>query len=414
VSGAAGGRGALDESLDDLYENAPCGYLSTLPDGTVARVNRTLLDWTGHDRAAVVGRPFADLLSPGGRIYHETHYAPLLQMQGSVREIAFEIVRADGSRLPVLVNSTVRRDAGGDPVAIRTTIFDATDRREYERELLRARDREQEARERAEVMEQTMARLAEENAALYERERGIARTLQNSLLAGDPPRDPRMGIAAHYAPAGEGTLEVGGDWHDAIRLDADRVGLAVGDVVGRGIDAAATMGQLRSAVRALAGIDLPPARLLDQLDVFAERVESAWMATLAFADVDLATGRLRYACAGHLPPLLLPPDEPPRLLWDGRSVPLGAREHGAPARPEGELALPAGARLIVFTDGLVERNDRPIDDGLARLLEVAADLRALPLDRLAVELPRALAADGRGDDDVCLLALALARGQPSG
>lgn len=394
----------LDESAEDLYENAPCGYLTTLPDGTVARVNRTLLEWTGHSRDAVVGSPFTDLLSPGARIYHETHYAPLLRMQEAVREIALEIVRADGSRLPVLVNSTLRKDATGTPIAIRTTVFDATDRREYERELLRARDREHEARERAEVLQQTMARLAEENSALYERERSVARTLQTSLLAGEPPRDPRFAVVTHYSPGVE-TLEVGGDWHDAIRLGDDRVGLCVGDVVGRGIDAAATMGQLRSAVRALAGTRLPPARLLDQLDTFVDRVESAWMATVVYADVDLASGRLRYACAGQLPPLLIQPGEAPRLLWDGRSTPLGARHEREPARSEGAVELRPGARLLLFTDGLVERHDRSLDDGLDELVAAAAAHAGAPLAELVQRLPAAMTASGAGADDVCLLVI---------
>jgi pimeloyl-ACP methyl ester carboxylesterase len=183
--------------------------------------------------------------------------APLLQMQGAVREVALEIVCADGGRMPVLVNSTLSRDATGAPVAIHTAVFQATDRREYERELLRARDREQQARGRAEALQQAMARLAEENAQLYERERGVARTLQTSLLAGEPPRDPRFPVATHYSP-GIDTLEVGGDWHDAIALDGDGVGISVGDVVGRGIEAASTMGQLRSATRALACTRLGP------------------------------------------------------------------------------------------------------------------------------------------------------------
>ena len=98
--------GPPDESAEDLYENAPCGYLSTDPDGLIVRVNATFLRWTGHRREELVGRRrFAELLTGGGRIYHETHYAPLLRMQGSVREIALDIVRADGTRLPVLVNS---------------------------------------------------------------------------------------------------------------------------------------------------------------------------------------------------------------------------------------------------------------------------------------------------------------------
>ena len=405
------GDALLGESAEDLYENAPCGYLSTLPDGTVVKVNRTLLEWTGHARDEILGRRFVDLLSPGGRLYHETHYSPLLRMQGAVREIALEIVCADGRRIPVLINSTLRNDAAGDPVAVRTAIFIATDRREYERELLRTRDREQGARERAEVLQRTMGRLAEENAELYERERGVARTLQGSLLAGEPPRDDRFELAAHYSPAGD-TIEVGGDWHDAIRLDDDRIAIVVGDVVGRGIDAAATMGQLRSAIRALAGTRLTPARLLDHLDTFVEQVESAWMATVVYADVDLASGRVLYASAGHVPPLSIQPGEPPSPLWDGRATPLGAGRPGA-QRADGELTLRPGARLLLFTDGLVERRDRSVDDGLAQLTDEVAGLRNAPLRQLAEALPRALTAGGSGEDDVCLLAFELVAAQAS-
>ena len=132
----------LEESAEELYENAPAGYLSSLPDGTVVKVNATFLAWTGY-RAEDVVRVLRlhDLLPPGARIYYETHYAPLLQMQGSVTGIAVEIVCAGGARLPVLLNSTLVRDEAGTPRMVRTTVFDASDRRRYEQELLRARRR---------------------------------------------------------------------------------------------------------------------------------------------------------------------------------------------------------------------------------------------------------------------------------
>src|SRR4051812_42545046 len=153
--------GLLEESAEDLYENAPCGYLSTLPDGTIVKVNRTFLRWTGHTREDLVGRQrFAQLLTAGGRIYHETHLAPLLRMQGAVRGIALEIVRAGGGRLPVLVNSELHRGPDGAPRLVRTTVFDATDRKAYERELLRRRDRERAARERVERLQRITAVLA--------------------------------------------------------------------------------------------------------------------------------------------------------------------------------------------------------------------------------------------------------------
>lgn len=139
-------RAAFHESAEELYEEAPCGYLSTDPDGRIVRVNRTLLRWTGYTEEQLVGqRRFVDLLTAGGRIYHETHYAPLLRMQGSVREIAFDLRCADGTTLPILVNSTLKNDADGRPLIVRTMLFDARHRREYERELLRARERAERA-----------------------------------------------------------------------------------------------------------------------------------------------------------------------------------------------------------------------------------------------------------------------------
>ncbi len=132
----------LEESAEDLYENAPCGYISALPGGLIVRANQTFLTWMGYRREDLVGRRrFQDLLTAGGRIFHETHYAPLLQMQGSVREIAVEMVCADGRRLPALINSVLRRDEAGKPLLVRTTVFNATDRKEYERELLRERQK---------------------------------------------------------------------------------------------------------------------------------------------------------------------------------------------------------------------------------------------------------------------------------
>src|SRR3712207_2817871 len=191
----------FDEQAEDLFENAPCGLLSTAPDGTLRRVNATFLRWTGYEREQLVGvKRFQDLLSVGGRIYHETHYAPLLRMQGSVREIAVEIVGAGGDRLPVFVNSVLVTDDEGRPRGVRTTVLDARERKSYERELLHARDREHQ---------------------LYEQTRDVARTLQRNLTAATPVRDERFEVATLYHAAGQ-DLEVGGDWHDAFRLQGDR------------------------------------------------------------------------------------------------------------------------------------------------------------------------------------------------
>jgi sigma-B regulation protein RsbU (phosphoserine phosphatase) len=364
------------ESAEELFENAPCGYLTTRMDGTILRVNRTFEAWTGRSRDALVGTRFRDLLTRGGRIYHETHFAPLLQMQGSVREIALDVVRADGSALPALVNAVVQ-GAGTDAAVVRTTIFDASDRRRYEQELVLARARERE----------------------------IALELQQALLSGALPDDERVRTEIVYRPAVRGQ-QAGGDWYDAFRLDDGGVALVVGDVVGRGIGAAATMGQLRSALRALASTGLRPAALLEALDRFARVHGVGRMATLACAQVDVVSGRVRYACAGHPPPAAIAPGGGTRLLWEGRSLPLDAR--GAGARAEGELELQPGGGLVLYSDGLVERRGRPLRDALDGLVAALDGADAPPGRGLAAAVADALLGDAGRDDDVCVLALGLA------
>ena len=368
----------LHESAEDLFENAPCGYLTTAMDGTILRVNRTFEELTGHARTELLGRRrFQELLTPGGQIYHETHYAPLLRMQGSVREIAVEIVRADGTRLPALVNSIVRHDEAGRPAAIRTTVFDATERRRYEQELLRARRQEHE----------------------------VALELQRALLGGVLESGEGIEIGVAYRPADTG-LEVGGDWYDAFWLaPGERVGIVVGDVVGRGLGAAATMGQLRSALRALASTGLGPGALLDALSEFCRRHGLGQMTTVAYAQIDVRDGATRYACAGHPPPVLVDPGAAARFAEDGRSTPLDAFAPGG-ARPEGPARLPPGAMIVLYSDGLVERRDRPLQTGLDELLVTVDGLRDAPVGELVSSLA-AEVEDGSRPDDVCVLALRL-------
>lgn len=137
-----------EDDAEDLYENAPCGHVSTLLDGTIVRVNQTFLTWTGLRAEDVVGRKrFQDLLTRGGRIFYETHYAPLLRLQESVREIAVDFGASDDRSIPALINSNLKRDRDGTAILIRTAVFLATDRREYERELLSARRRAEEGRD---------------------------------------------------------------------------------------------------------------------------------------------------------------------------------------------------------------------------------------------------------------------------
>ncbi|TFV87441.1 SpoIIE family protein phosphatase [Blastococcus sp. CT_GayMR16] len=167
MSGAAGepdpreqlGR-LLEEDPADLYENAPMGYLSALPDGRIVKVNRTFCAWTGRSPDALLGARFQDLLTMGGRVFHETHVVPLLRMQGAVREIALDVVRMDGSVLPCLINAVELRNDDGTPVLMRATLFEATARRRYERELLTAQRAAEESEARSRTVQQVVSDMA--------------------------------------------------------------------------------------------------------------------------------------------------------------------------------------------------------------------------------------------------------------
>jgi phosphoserine phosphatase RsbU/P len=362
-------------STEELFEDAPCGYVTSDANGVITRVNRTFETLVGHSRDALVGLPFQRLLSIGARIFYETHYAPLLQMQGAVREIAVELVRADGTTVPALLNATLQRDASGAAQTIRTAVFEATERRSYEHALLEARDREHE----------------------------VAAALQRGLLGGELPTDPALELAVSYRPAVEG-LDVGGDWYDAFLLEDHRLAIAVGDVVGRGIGAGTAMGQLRSAARAVAATGRGPGAVLEALDAYARRHDVGQMTTLVYAEVDLRTGTMVMASAGHPPLAVAAPGAPAAFVWEGRSAPLDA-EHRPRPRDETTLALAPGSVLLLYTDGLVERPDRSIQDGLDDVLrELERTRERTPVELIAAVEHALLDAD-RPADDVCVLAL---------
>jgi PAS domain S-box-containing protein len=727
----------LEEDPADLYENAPMGYLSTLPDGRIVKVNRTFCAWTGRPADELIGTRFQELLSVGGRVFHETHLAPLLRMQGAVREIALDVVRVDGSLLPCLLNAVELRDESGAPLLVRATLFEATARRRYERDLLAAQRAAQESEARSRVVQtvvsdlaaavsvadvatvivdrsraavgasgaalmlveepddadampvlcplrsdglseallqalhdaaagqlalelaqgvrtvplderlrevqpavaaamdeagltalvtvpvsadsrrlgaivlgmghagdlislddptaavtapadidllwtlgrqagqaleraqlheetarqaeraaflldaarllagaadvpETVERLAElavahlasictidlaseegltrptvrhRNPALTEavdelaqrslpppgtehpavqalregrtqwirsvddellarittderhlaamraldlvgiiavpltadgrqlgvlsmgadRERGqftaadvevaeqlglqlslvvakaqryeldvlTSHLLQANLLPPQPPPLPGLSTAVRYLAATHG-VEVGGDFYDVVQLPGEQVALAVGDVVGHDITAAATMGQLNSVYRALL-VDRPaPSAMIDRLQASWSLLGLQRMATALFATLDPATGQLRIASAGHLPPLLITaghaeflPVTPSRML-------------GAPPAPAPALewagVLPVGATMVLFTDGLVESRSADIDEGLAHLLTAAAEARTSDPDELCDRLLADLTGAHRADD-IALLAL---------
>lgn len=338
------------ETDEELYEHAPCGYLSTLPDGTIVRVNETLLAWTGYRRDELLGgRRFVDLLTAGGRIYHETHYAPLLSMQERVREIALDVVCADGSRLPVLVNAVLVRDPDGEPRVVRVTVFDARQRRAYERELLEARERARESESRARV---------------------LAETLQASLIPPAQPSIPGLDVAASYRPAGRGD-QVGGDFYDVFETDEGEWAVVVGDVCGKGPGAAAVTALVRHTTRAAAMQVREPAAVLAAVNDALLRDPSDRFCTAVYlrlrmhgvtrVHVDLSSG-------GHPLPVRVAPDGIEPVGAAGTL--LGVLD--SPDLPSSSVTLEAGHALFCYTDGLSEARREGVEFGHGRLFELLA------------------------------------------
>ncbi|HEX2084207.1 MAG TPA: SpoIIE family protein phosphatase [Solirubrobacteraceae bacterium] len=240
------------------------------------------------------------------------------------------------------------------------------------------------------------AALAIERVRFFERQHGIAEELQRSLLPESLPVVPGLSMAARYFAGGAGT-RVGGDWYDTVPLPGGRVALVIGDVAGRGVDAAAMMGQLRSALRAYALDGASPASALDRLNRFL--LSLAWdsMATALVLVLEPATGRMTYANAGHPPPLVRGADGAPRSLKESLSVPLGALD--VPGYTEATARLEPGALLVLYTDGLVEQRGQLIDAGIARLERALVAPGATDPEAACERIIRgALGEDGSNDD----------------
>ena len=215
---------------------------------------------------------------------------------------------------------------------------------------------------------ETLARrvaAAAENAEVFAAQQEAAEMLQHSLLPDRLPLVPGMDMSARYLPGGAG-VEIGGDWYDVIALPDGTVGLAMGDVVGKGIRAASLMGQLRNALRAYARDGRQPATVLEQLNELLTEVDSPdHMATLVFGVFDPCTGELTLANAGHLPPLLCRPDGTTEYLQCGPGLPLGALPESS--YTDRTFTIAPGSTVLLYTDGLVEGRELPLDDGLERL-----------------------------------------------
>ncbi len=249
----------------------------------------------------------------------------------------------------------------------------------------------------------THTALGVDKAVLYGREASVADALQRTMLPPSLPEPTGVRLASRYLPASR-TAQVGGDWYDAIPLPGNRVALVIGDVMGHSMTSAAIMGQLRTIVQTLAGLDLPPDEILHHLDEQAERLGSEHMATCLYAIYDPVLHRLLVANAGHPPPVLLHPDGSGEVLLVPPGVPIGVGDGGFEST---EMHAPAGATLLLYTDGLVESRDSDVLTGVeqlrSRLHAVTSGPLPPPLETLC---DQALGTLGRGnrDDDIALLA----------
>lgn len=385
----------LEDSAEDLYENAPCGYLSTLLDGKIAKVNHTLLAWLGYERGDLVGiRRFSDLLTVGGRLYHETHFAPLLRMQGEISGIALELKAADGSRLPVLVTSTVKTGSDGQPLLIRTTLFDARDRRAYEEELLRARKESE--RERVRL-------------------RQLATTLQATLLPPALANVPGLDVAAYYHIAS--IDEVGGDFYDLFPLGNGAWGMFLGDVCGKGAAAAAITSLARYTLRAAAVYDPDPAAVLGNLNTVLNHEyngQDPRFCTAVYGlltpDSDQKGFLITLASGGHPPALLLRADGTADYLPTPGGQLIGVL-------PDAHIAtttfhLGPGDTLLLHTDGLTEAQTAAPGDryGDEALLDFGRALAPATAERTIAAIRDLLDALGPGvDDDTAVLAVSVPR-----
>ncbi|MFJ2962646.1 SpoIIE family protein phosphatase [Streptomyces collinus] len=247
-------------------------------------------------------------------------------------------------------------------------------------------------------------RVNQELRQAHARERQVAVTLQEAMLS-VPDLDRHSNIAVRYLPA-TASLNVCGDWYDVVDLPPDRYAVAVGDVVGHGLPAAAAMGMLRSALSAATRAGPSPAQALEILGLYARSVDGAMAATAVKVLIDTRSKLIIYSNAGHPPPVLLHSDGTCELLDKATDPPLGAREHHVP-RPQAGVVYAPGDTLVLYTDGLIERRDEDIDTGIERLSTALAQDQALSPDPLAEALLTRLDVTGGAPDDIALVIIRL-------
>jgi sigma-B regulation protein RsbU (phosphoserine phosphatase) len=382
-----------DGAVEDYWEHAPCGQVIADPDGRMIRVNATLLRWLGYEPNTLCGKPFTDLLTVSGRILYDTHFGPLLNMGGDLNGVTVDVVTADGTRLPMFLTANVKSDAGQKPQLLRISVVDAADRRAYEADLLQARQQAENEQRRV---------------------RKFAETLRKSLLP--PVLSPPDGLEAAEYYYTASVDDVGGDFYDLFPLSRTTWGFFLGDVSGKGVDAAVVTGLTRYSLRAAAVYDDDPVEVLHNLNtVLSQELggELNRFCTLIYGkltrcdngfDVHLASG-------GHPPPLLFYADGSAYYVdtIGGQAVGITNEPHFVAS----QFVLTPGDTLVLYTDGLTEastgvRRERYDDEGaLLRFAKAHSPTTASAIVDAVSDLLEGL---GSGvEDDTAVLALGVPR-----
>jgi sigma-B regulation protein RsbU (phosphoserine phosphatase) len=381
-------------SIEALYEDAPCGLVAMRPDRTIESVNRTLAGWLGYRPDELIGRSFTEFLSAGSRIHYDTHFAPLLAVSGELRGISVDLVTATGNWVPVLLAADLKRAESGGRDVVYLAIHDAADRRQYERELLAERRRAERERNRAIA---------------------LARTLKQSLLP--PALTPPAGLtaAAHFHTASAD--EVGGDFYDLFALSNDKSAFFIGDVCGKGVDAALVASLTRYTLRAAAVFDDDPVAVLQNLDTvlrneFREIRWSHFCSVIFGLLIAQDDGfEVRLAGGGHPPALLLSADGSVAKVTTegGQAVGIFTNAHFTST----QVRLRPGDTLMLYTDGVTEartgHGSERFDDHDA-LMDFARSHAPTTPAGIVAEFRALLTSLGTGvDDDAAVLALGVPR-----
>lgn len=405
-----------------LFAATPSPYLVLDPDLMIVEVNRAYLRATGRSREDLLGKYVFDAFPDNP---NDPHADGVRNLSASLQRVLAtrwqDTMALQKYDIPVMGRPGVFEERWWSPVnapiigpdgEVSLIIHRVEDVTPYIRALAsgdwppQGRSIEREAVE-AELYARAreLQRLNEELRSAHARERQVALTLQEAMLQ-SPDLDRHDNVAIRYLPA-LGSLAVCGDWFDLVDLPGERFGVAVGDVVGHGLEAAAVMGMLRSALSATIRALERPAQALDVLNLYARSVEGAENTTVVWAMVDPVNQLIIYSNAGHPPPVLVHPDGGYELLDQAVDPPLGARPQHVP-HPQAGLSYAPGDTLVLFTDGLFERRHEDIDAGLERLtavLERHADQE--DPERVADSVLREMGVERGARDDIALLIVRL-------